>query len=313
MASVIVSLLAAEGLLRMSGRVRIPPTTIAPARPDLYQEYKPYGYRLWPSRTVTYLYPRQNPRLLTIRSNGDGFRGARELGSLDSRPRVIVLGDSMVFGDGVEEEERFTERLEADEPHWRVDNLGMTGYGPDLMLRSLEQVGVPLKPKVVILTFYTDDFRRVRPENAGVGFEIPRFQLRSGRLVDMAYPHPGFWTTWRTIAAVREVVWRVSRAEWKLNAAILDRYREDAARTPFTFVILFLPGIADTPNDDERRMWLRAYAQRTGTAFLDLTDAIHDPQAPPPFIPNNAHLNPQGHIIVAREIRRLLRPIMDAS
>jgi hypothetical protein len=301
-----LALVAVEAILAFSGRVAVPPDRIVSARSELYQAHEPYGYRLWPSRTTTYLYPRQNPRQLTVTSNRHGFRDRRELDQPDARPRVIVLGDSMVFGEGVEEPERFTEQLEAEEPRWRVDNLGMTGFGPDLMLRALEQVGLGLKPQVVILAIYTDDFRRVRPEYAGAGFEIPRFELQSGRLVSTEYPQRRFWKRSRIVAAIRELIWRASGAEWRLNEAILDRFREHAAQAPFKLVLMFLPGTVDTPKDVERRTWLRTYAERTGTVFRDFTDPILGQRSESMFIPNNWHLNPHGHLVVAREIRQLL-------
>ena len=304
--SFVLAILSVEGILRATGRFPVPPAHPVTFRPELYQVHQPYGYRLWPSRTTTYRYPRQNPRLLTVRSNRAGFRGERELDEADGRPRAVVLGDSMVFGEGVEESERFTEVLEAEEPTWRIDNLGMTGFGPDLMLRALEQVGLALAPRMVLLTIYTDDFRRVRPEYAGVGFELPRFALKSGHLVDIEYPSPHLWNRWRTIAAIREVSWRGSGTEWRLNAAVLDRFREHASRTPFTLVLVFLPGTSSTPNDDARRTWLGSYAGRTNTLFLDLTDPILAKGSARMFIPHNPHLNPAGHAVVAQELHRAL-------
>ena len=55
-----------------------------------------------------------------------------------------------------------------------------------------------------------------------------------------------------------------------------------------------------------RRTWLRTYAERTGTVFLDLTDAILDENPESPFIHNDWHLNPRGHFIVANQLERLL-------
>ncbi len=306
LSSCAVALLAAEAGLRMTGRVLPPPALVTSARADLYQSYPPYGYRLWPSRTAMYEYPREHPRRLTLHSNRDGFRSARELDEPDDRTRVIVLGDSMVFGDGVEEVERFTDQLEADGCACRVDNLGMTGFGPDLMLRAFEQVGLKLKPDVVVMTIYTDDLRRVRPEYAGAGFEIPKFVLRSGRLVSIEYPRSTFWTRWSIVAAIRQVRWRRSGAEWSLNAAVLDRLRAYAATTRFKLVLMFLPGTSDTGNDQQRRFWLRTYAERTDTPFVDMTDPLHSMGTRHVFIPENWHLNQTGHQVVARELRLFL-------
>jgi GDSL-like lipase/acylhydrolase family protein len=293
--------------------VPIPPARVESARSDLYQAWPPYGYRLWPSRTTTYQYPRENPRSLIVRSNRHGFREGRELDAVDARPAAVVLGDSMVFGEGVEEDERFTNQLEALKPEWRVDNLGMTGFGPDLMLRALEQVGLALKPNAVIVTMYTDDFRRVRPQYAGAGFETPRFALESGRLADVPYPRSSAWTRLALVGAARELEWRASGREWDLNAGILDRFRAHALRERWKLFLVFLPGTADTPNDVERRAWLRSYAERTAVPFLDLTDPIlRASSSEPLFIHNNWHLNPRGHLVVARELHRFLSPLLDA-
>ena len=172
-----LSLFTGEVAIRMTGRFQAPGYPPMCIRPELYEQFDPYGYRLWPSRTAKYLYPAHNPRSLTVVSNRDGFRSSREFDEPDERMRVMVVGDSFVFGQGVEESERFTNILEIMQPTWRIDNLGMTGYGPDLMLRALEEVGLKSNPDVVVFSLYTDDFRRVRPHYAGIGFKISRFKL----------------------------------------------------------------------------------------------------------------------------------------
>jgi GDSL-like Lipase/Acylhydrolase family len=219
--------------------------------------------------------------------------------------RVLVVGDSMVFGEGVEERERFTDVLEAIQPTWRVDNFGMTGYGPDLMLMALEKVGLLLNPDVVVFSMYTDDFRRVHPYYAGMGFRIPRFNLENGRLVSVPYPQLDGWERMHIIQAMYHLYFK-SRTEWKLNRAILDRFLELAELHSFTPVIIFLPGTGDTGTDKRRRLWLREFADGNGTPFLDLSDAIHKAGVREVFISNNWHLNPYGHRIIALELGRFL-------
>src|SRR5262249_54013217 len=155
--------------------IRYPPFCLAA---NVFQRWDPYGYRLWPSRSIAHRYPLDAPRAVTLNSNADGFRSRREFESRDGRPRIVGLGDSMGCGEGVEEQARFPELLGAAEPAGRVDNLGMVGFGPDLMLRALETVGLDPPPAVVILAMFTDDPRRVAPPYQGVGFPLPRFALR---------------------------------------------------------------------------------------------------------------------------------------
>ena len=305
LASVGVSLLLSEVALRMTGRFQAPSYPPICSRPDLYQQFEPYGYRLWPSRTTTYLYPAHNPRRLTVVSNGDGFRSSRESDDPDERLRLMVVGDSFVFGEGVEESERFTNILETMQSSWRVENLGMPGYGPDLMLRALEEVGLKSRPDVVVFSMYTDIFRRVHPEYAGAGFKIPRFKLEAGQLVTIPYPKPSLWDQLSMVVAIRRIQWHYTNAVLDLNAGILDRFLKLAELHSFVPVVIFLPGRSDTSSDKTRRAWLRQYAERHDTPFLDLTEPIHkeDQKA---FITRNWHLNPHGHHIVATEVRRFI-------
>jgi hypothetical protein len=284
----------------------MPPVYPPSLRHPELQAYEPYGYRLFPSRRTTILYPPNRPRTITLASNRDGFRASRELDEPDARPRILFLGDGFVSGDGVEESERFTNILETLEPSRRMDNLGMTSYGPDLMLRALEVVGLKLKPTLVIFCMYTDGFRRVRPEYDGAGFPIPRYKLESGHLVSMPYPRPDFWDRLSISVAANKILWNYTNWQWDLNQAILDRFEQLADQQPFQKVIIFLPGTDDTRADQERRSWLRQYASRHATPFLDQSDAVHKigRQA---FIEENPHYSPAGHQVLARELDRFLR------
>ena len=167
------------------------------------------------------------------------------------------MGDSYLFGDGGEENERFSNVLETIKPAWRMDNLGMVGYGPDLMLRALEVVGLKLKPTLVVFCMYTDDFRRVRPDYAGTGFLIPRYKVESGQLVSIPYPKPHLWDRLSLSVAANKILWNYTSWQWQLNQAILDRFEKLAEQQPFRSAIIFLPGRDDTKGDKERRAWLK--------------------------------------------------------
>jgi hypothetical protein len=209
----------------------------------------------------------EHPRLVTVTSNRDGFRSRRELRPGDGRTQIVMLGDSMVFGVGVEEPERFTELLEQREPDWRVENLGMVGFGPDLMLRALETVGLDPKPDVVVLGMFSHDVYRVVPEAQGAGFPVPRFALVDGKLVTVPYPDPPLWRHLRLVQVLRYMYWRYTSATFPLNAAILERFVALGEREGFVPAIAFFPGAEGA--DDRRR---RAFRRGSGRASLDLTE-----------------------------------------
>lgn len=305
--SFLFSFIAGEVVYRFTGRYRSPSNPIVCERPEFFQQFEPYGYRLWPSRSTQYIYPRNNPRKLSAVSNSDGFRSSREFVEADDRLRILVLGDSFVFGSGVEESERFTNCIEAMQPKWRVDSLGMTGYGPDLMLRALEEVGLRLNPDIVVLCMYTDDFRRVRPKYVGVGYKIPRFQLVSNQLVSIPYPKVRLWDYSGFFQGICHAYWRYTTAEFKLNRAILDCFLTLGEMHGFDVVVIFIPGTHDTKWDKLRRAWLLQYSREHSVPFLDLSDAIHTAAAKKElYLPRNTHWNSEGHRIAATEIGRFL-------
>lgn len=313
--SISISLGVGEVLLRITGRRWAPSHPLICRRPELYQQFEPYGYRLWPLRSMYYFYPRKNPRKLSIVSNSDGFRSSREFNEVDDRLHILVLGNSFVFGEGVEESERFTNFIEARQSIWCIDNLGMTGFGPDLMLRALEEVGFRLNPDIVVLCVYTEGFRRVRPRYAGVGYETQRFKLVSDRLVSIPYPKIRLWDHSRFYQGISHAYWSRTRALFRLNRAILERFQALGKIHEFNLAIIFIPGTYDTKGDKYRRAWLWQYAQEHNVPFLDLSDAIHSAAAKQElFIPGNPHWNPNGHRIAATEIERfLIRDVVNNS
>ncbi len=297
--------------LRAVGKFNPPPHPLVCSRPDLYQQHDPYGYRLWPARRISYEYPKNNPRRLTLTSNRDGFRSAREFDSEDDgRSRIMIVGDSFVFGQGVEQTERFSNRLEELVPEWRVDNLGMPGFGADLMLRAFEQVGLDARPEVVVLSIYTDDFRRVDPLYSGAGFPIPRYELRENGLVSVAYPKRKLVDNLHVWQLARRALQEVTDSAWKLNSAILDRFGELARDQDISLVVIFLPGRNDIERDRKRSAWLGAYAAEHRIPFLDLTGPIHSAGTDEVFIERNSHLNSRGHEIVARHLRGILAQVL---
>lgn len=303
-ASVAFSLVLCEIILRVFNAYPPPPHPLVPSRPDLYQADDRVGYRLWPSMTTCLRYPADSPEILPIVSNTDGFRNLREYGESDTRRRILVIGDSFVFGLGVRERERVTEVIESIEPSWRVDNLGMTGWGIDLMIRALEHLGRKARPDIVVLAVYTDDFRRLLPDFAGVGYEIPKYALRGGQLVSVPYPSARGWRRLRLVRFAHQFYWNqiADRNRYDLNEALLDRFVDIARDIGSQPVVVFLPGMADTDEDKARRRFLRDWGNGRRVPYLDLTDAIHGRGGEKLFIDRNWHWNAAGHRVAAEEI-----------
>jgi lysophospholipase L1-like esterase len=85
----------------------------------------------------------------------------------DDLRRVLVMGDSFVFGVGVNNSHTFPARLEqrlnktAGEalPRFEVVNAGCPGWGTENALAFYRKVGVELDPDLVVVCFYRNDLK----------------------------------------------------------------------------------------------------------------------------------------------------------
>lgn len=95
-----------------------------------------------------------------VQVNADGFRDRSY-----ARPkpagtaRVVVLGDSIVFGTGLAAEETFAKQLEAHLAPRAIEvlNLGVPGYDVAQEVALLEHVALAYEPDVVLVGYSVND------------------------------------------------------------------------------------------------------------------------------------------------------------
>jgi len=120
-----------------------------------------------------------------VQTNDQGFRDnrahipAKQPGEF----RIVVVGDSFTFGPGVEYEHLYTSllgsRLARAHPQVKVINLAVEGYNIIQYDAVLEEVGLELKPDLVLLAmfpvndFEMDDYDHHRRLAAGETVKLP--------------------------------------------------------------------------------------------------------------------------------------------
>ncbi|HIA04644.1 MAG TPA: hypothetical protein EYN06_10255 [Myxococcales bacterium] len=72
--------------------------------------------------------------------------------------RVVALGDSFVFGSGVEVQQTFLKQWESGLQEVQVINLGVPGYTSTHAVTWFEQLGIPLQPDAAVLFISDNDF-----------------------------------------------------------------------------------------------------------------------------------------------------------
>lgn len=120
------------------------------------------GVRLEPGATMRFRF-RDNPTT-SIEINAQGYRGEDWPAPGESSDEIIVLGDSQVFGLGVEGDETFSAKL-AEHTGRPVRNAGVPTYGPPEYLALAAELLAARKPKTLVVTinFLNDPFEIDRP------------------------------------------------------------------------------------------------------------------------------------------------------
>ncbi|WPL18869.1 hypothetical protein Thiowin_03960 [Thiorhodovibrio winogradskyi] len=133
---------------------------------------------------------------VAIRTNAQGFRDSDFAPRPNEGRRIAVLGDSVVFGPGVRQDERFTECLDgialADGTRARFLNLGVHAYSLGHYLALARENFLGADPDALLLGITLNDFQpmdsvgparrmRRRAEEAHKPHWIARLQERLGR------------------------------------------------------------------------------------------------------------------------------------
>jgi hypothetical protein len=175
-AAVVLALLVSDGALRLlDGKTafwRSAKLEFRLGKPD-----PRFGWVLLPRRTTVLKVKNSRPVRYTI----DAWGGRAE--SVDqvpdpSRPSILVAGESIAMGHGLEYADTLAGVLERDLPGIQVVNVAAGGYGTDqAALRALDALAQLRNPLAVVQTFLPVQLQR------NVQDYRPHLVLRSGALV----------------------------------------------------------------------------------------------------------------------------------
>jgi hypothetical protein len=241
-------------------------------------------------------------RRFTVEHNSEGFRD-REHG-VKTKPRIMFVGDSFVWGFDVDQRERFTDLVQDALPDWDVINVGVAGYGTDQEYLLLTQVAVRYQPDLVFLMFCADNDRNENSSNKEYGFYKPYFVREGGELALKGTPVRRSETYW-----FNEHPWLFSFRLTRAVAKVLHPY----------------PGVeVPDPTLDLLRSIARLLEQRHVPLLVGLT--ARDPgvegyltSAHIPFLmfadierysTFGLHWTVAGNRVVSRRVLTLLQPLL---
>jgi hypothetical protein len=258
-----------------------------------------------------------------VTTNRDGLRASPEVerGPHPGVTRIAIFGCSQTFGQGVADDETYSARLAAKLPGVEVLNFGVGGYGTDQMLLYYEMVGVPFRPDVVVLAFAS--YHIERNVSRFRFFAKPYFELDGDghlRLAGIPVPTPETvaaepaprllpfadrsvllrWAWDRVLQREALALERPGSRAWTLTRAIITRFAEVAKGNDARMLLVNL----------EARVHLKeleSLARELGIDFLHVGGVLHGVEREHSLrLPNDPHLNAEGHQIVGETLAQQL-------
>jgi lysophospholipase L1-like esterase len=330
---VVLGVLLVETLLRLFPIAAVDFHRRGPARAEgaTFFEYDPdLGWRGRPDargRFVGWEFTSE------VRLNARGFRD-RDVPA-DKPPdvlRILVLGDSITWGHGVEQAERYSdvlgEALRRRGLSVDVVNLAVSGYGTDQELLLWEREGRRYCPDLVLLGLYENDPRENAVAAQGRSPK-PYFRLAADgvlTLENVPVPRVADWAAgeperglrvwlrrhvrlWAALAFVREALRPAGASSpgppgappgsTELTAALIRRLAASAAEDGSVFTVVVLPDLYYSATT-------MMTVTRGGVAsVLDLTPSFRRAAgqgAPLFYRQDGAHWTPRAHALTGEAI-----------
>lgn len=308
-AAVLVTLVAAEFLLRWSGRERRGHGAGGNERsliyrrsedPELVYELKPGG------RTVV--------DGIEYANNSDGFRDDEFPEKIDEgAPRIVLIGDSVSLGVYVPMHKAFPQILERSlrtggAPEAVVLNMAVTGYSTAQEIRLLETRGYSYQPDLVILVYVMND-----PDVFDGG--LSRYFTRPGsellRLIESVIDRPEIVAdNYSDSQETGKDYYQYIHARYtRQTEEQFERLGRIQGEKGVPILVVFCPAInfeAGKPYlwDSIRRRIVHL-AEINGLPCLDLYEALAK-YSSDKISPDRLHLSEKGHEVVAEELLQFL-------
>jgi hypothetical protein len=287
-----------------------------------------------PLENITYV-EKENRYL--VHQNQFGLRGPddMQLTKSSGRKRVLVLGDSYVWGVGASQEELFT----APEVHGTNDeliNCGVSGYGTDqeYLFYLLKGQKFDVDQVVVAFTLYNDVENNLNPKQ--YGYLKPYFTMNGDQLVlhndHVHYSRvetffrslnreshlwnvagEGFDGLIKTLLRKRKkpleadvVVSEADRRGIELTLAILNKLKEAVATRHAEFYVVFIPY---KPRVEKHLSGNHPFASLIAGGLTQMGVSYREPYPEflksamagvDPFNPVDNHFNAAGHTLFAK-------------
>jgi lysophospholipase L1-like esterase len=218
---------------------------------------------------------------VTVRTNSLGLRSP-EIGEKagDGTARIAFVGDSIVLGWGVAEQQTFAHRVIAAlrAAGYKVDgfNLGVGNYNTLQELALFREVGAPLKPDIIVLSYFINDAEPMPDYPASVWLDehsaawvVFRYRL------DSLFRQFGEAPDWKHYY---RALYDPNADGWKRTKTALAGFADTARELGAELVVFNIPELRELkpyPFPDITTA-VRKVVEQQGVSFVDLLPTVED-------------------------------------
>lgn len=262
-----------------------------------------------------------------IQITAAGFRGSIDcLAEPHSKkPRILVMGDSMVFGFRVKQEDVFTEVLNQNMSSYCFVNGGASGYNTIQELLVLKRHIRRIEPKLVFLFFTQANDMWL---NARSGEFWSSCELDGDRLIINAPQRRLRVPLYRRTMIYRFLDYKLLRGRdghyigqkisfwlnggdsdvWRTTRKILDEFVRVCREHDAGVVVIDIPTVnqlSGLVGDSVRQDLLRVASEELNVLYYDLRSHYPDDHQKL-FLEHDSHWNPPGHRFIADLVEQIV-------
>lgn len=310
--------------------------------PRFLYEFTPNGPRLIPKRDVLIHNHFVSGQDVEVSTNSLGFRDTEiEPTPHDKELRILALGDSITISDYLPRARIFTEIVEGylqkhfDNQEFSVVNAGVGDIGLREEIDILEERGLQIRPKIVLLNFYLNDSRPSWGFNDE--FAHRSWIRRNSLFINAIYHQLKLWgwtkdkggDRFEWISLKEKINWKSSNqafmqlvaaasydwgSAWKENtwqelSHQFDRLDHLAITHSFKVYLVAFPVsfqvYADDPHSQPQER-LKEISIKRNYPFLDLLPVFRKNNTEELFF-DQCHLNERGHAITAEAMSAFIK------
>ncbi len=302
--------------------------------PGKYPNQAPEGVWYEQNSKFGWVYNRKNNDKnstgIFYQANRDGFRDSSwdSFNPFDHQTKkILVFGDSQAAGYGVREEDRFSNVLGSlFGDGYRIYNFAVAGWGFDQMYLAFQEFVPIVKPNIVVVVYINNDLlRSLESYKPLEKVNKPSFEVVNNELKLRQQDNRETFGEW-VVGHIYLVnffykVFVKPYLARELNKKIAEAMVEIAKeRNIKIFFIRIPPKDAVKPPSDlddhlirfERNLYnwtygIKSHVKRLGATFVPVRDIMREKMSNGSvslYLPNDSHLNPQGHRLVAEVLFR---------